>query len=283
MRKLLWIHLLLFLTAAELLAGSAQSLSRGDYTNLNINSPGPDSSLELHNVEKVYFDLDSIAQDKFAIALSQGDEKEKLNKLCNLYEKSLPFLETADDYVKLFKIDECYILMDANENFLHRYYDKFIETNPSVQQLKDVAENVGKIFTAVRLKNYALTMVKSPEEFILIIRGPLNGTDFYRNALVSLAFHNLEIFKKLKPNFNHVLELQTWIINLKASELATTNMTMFGIKRMFAAQFSKDERQCILDYGSNQLSEEHRKDVAWLKDALVKEKGETITTFDDRL
>lgn len=280
MRKLLWIHLLLFLNTDKLLAGGAQSLSRGDYTNLNINSPGPDSSLELNNIGRVYFDLDSIIQAKLEVALSQGDEKEKLSQLFNLYEKSLPFLQASDDYVRLFAVEECYILMEANENFLHRYYDKFIETNPSVQQLKDVAENVGMVATALRLKNYALSMVKIPEEFILIIRGPVNGTDGYRNALVMLAFYNLEIFKKLKPNSNHVLDLETWIINLKSSKPEDTNMTMFAIKRMFAQQFINDERQCILDYGSKQLSEEHRKDVAWLKDAIANEKDETRTTAD---
>jgi len=272
MPKISWIHLFLVLYTAKILAGGAQSLAKGDYTNITAHSPQPDMSEELHDIDQVYFDLDSIIQAKLAIALSQDNEKEKLKQLFNLYEKSVPFLQTSNDYIKLFKVEECYILMDANENFLRHYYDKFIETNPSVQQLKDVAESVGKISTALRLKNYALSMVKNPDDFVLIIRGPTNATDAYRNALVWLTFYNLEVFKRFKPNFNQVLDLETWVINLKPSDPGIADSALFAIKRMFAPQFFHDERQCILDYGSSQLNEEHRKDVAWLKSTLAQVK-----------
>lgn len=175
--------------------------------------------------DMVFFDATQLQLARYAILESPRNESEKIRELVKIYEKGSHFFETPDDFINLLsyaagsnKNDER-IYQKAAEKFLMPNLQTFFDLKPTIVQIANLSNSVvWSRKSSIAIKKDGLPFVKSPREFLLLIRFDEASDDFNREIL-ELVKTNLTFYTSLQPVVDDGIELYRYLHKITPQQI----------------------------------------------------------------
>ena len=148
---------------------------------------------------------------------------------------------------------------------LEKHIKKMVEKNNTdfnyILKLDSINFYEHKKFYA---KEYALTLVKSPEDFIKLAKTNINPSDYYKRETTYFIKSNLAIFKNTHPTIDHIIKLQTQLFSLQVDPESTA-AALIKLKELFIQDFVGTDLIRLLSCGCENPTKEYRSQITALK------------------
>jgi hypothetical protein len=241
------IFFVMLFSSAALLSGTGPSRSSSNrgYYQLNTSCICEDGT-EI----KAVSEEDKLIKKRIAILKNDDTRPEKIKAIVSLYQSHLELFVTPENYLSILSSKEDNITVrKAAEAFIKIHTGDFFKTKPSAPQIFKMADEIiYSINGAINFKNRAFSALKSPEEYITIIKIKRLDEN-YKNATAIAIRDSLIQFKNTEPNIDQVMQVHKYLLTIQ-SDVDITISALIKLKEVFLEVFTGIERIRLLDLGT---------------------------------
>lgn len=161
-----------------------------------------------------------------------------------MHDGMQPFLQTADDYIKLLEQDHDFPFLWAQKvsnDFIEKNLDNFFATGPSFTQVMAYQECATDLRVSFMLRREALAFAATASDVIAVTKTTWDrGNNVRDRAMLNFIHELLPEFKKHKPSLHNIATLERQVDNLLLP-IQEKHEVYFAMKKLFLDSFHGEE------------------------------------------
>lgn len=177
----------------------------------------------------------------------------------------------GDDLVKLLDYGCSSAAPEYREEtqiLIAKNYKDIFDTALSLKQVIKLNLMIQDQGLLIATKNGALKLIKTPADFIRLVKAKGKMSDSYYGKLTDFIRNNLTIFKDTKPSIDEVIELQNFISSINY-DIEKTVATLMKLKETFLGQFFGSDLIRLMGSGTENPSQQYLEQIELFKRMYV--------------